>query len=215
MTSADRPGPASVGCATPLVALLVVIVLAAGAAAGVLLLLRPHLVFTNRLLAPVRLTVADAPARTVAPSATVRVGLARGATLVATWELVRPLSANDRPMGEELRGSIVLRGPRGTMRAEATSRPAGTAYFAPLITNASSRTLRVAVNAGLQSAVDCGCAVRPGGRRVFIGYYRLFQNSTVRAYDANGSASFHDLGSEVRANGSVGLRFEDKDLRGP
>jgi len=66
--------------------------------------------------------------------------------------------------------------------------------------------------------VDVGCAVRPGARRVFIGYYRLFQNSTVqaRAMEAgsSGSAVFRELGSQVTAaNGSVGLRFEDKDLR--
>jgi hypothetical protein len=54
---------------------------------------------------------------------------------------------------------------------------------------------------------------------VFIGYYRLFQNSTVQARGmvrgtAEGSAVFRDLGPQVTApDGSVGLRFEDKDLR--
>ena len=210
---AERPGP---GCGVPVLALLLVVVLVAAAAAGVVLLLRPHLVFTNRLLAPVRLTIGDAAARSVAPGASLRLGVGRGTTLVATWELVRPMSADNRPMGEELRGSIVLREPRGTMHAEASSRPAQTAYFAPLVTNASTRPLRVTVNAGLQGALDCGCAVRAGGRRVFIGYYRLFRNSTVRAYESAGgpSAMFRDLGPEVRgAGGTVGLRFEDKDLR--
>ena len=72
------------------------------------------------------------------------------------------------------------------------------------------------VNAGLRGAVDCGCAVRAGARRVFIGYYRLFRNSTVRAYVPGvGTATFRDLGRQVTApDGTVGLRFEDKDLRG-
>jgi hypothetical protein len=98
---------------------------------------------------------------------------------------------------------------------DATSRPTATAYFAPLITNASSAPLRVLVNAGLQSAVDCGCAVRPGSRRVFIGYYRLFQNSTVQARGIGaGAATFRDLGPHVTgAAGTVGLRFEDRDLQ--
>ena len=59
--------------------------------------------------------------------------------MVAQWELVRPLSADGRPMGEEVRGSAVLRGPSGTMRVAATSRTADHAYFAPLVTNAGPR----------------------------------------------------------------------------
>jgi hypothetical protein len=136
---------------------------------------------------------------------------------VAQWELQRPLSADGKPMGEAVRGSSVVRDPSGTTALIALPRPDDTAYFAPLITNASTRPLRVTINAGLQGAVDCGCAVRPGARRVFIGYYRLFQNSTVRARVMEGgasSATFRDLGPQVTApDGTVGLRFEDKDLR--
>lgn len=214
MTLADRPPEPPAARRLPVLAILLLVALAA-AAGWAVLLRRPHLVFTNRLAGSVRLTVNDAAPRAVAPGASVRLTVARGSTLVATWELVRPLSADGQPMGEDVRGSVVLREPRGTMRVEATSRPADTAYFAPLITNAGTHPLRVLVNAGLQSAVDCGCAVRPGGRRVFIGYYRLFQNSTVQARGAGaGAATFRDLGPQVTgAAGSVGLRFEDKDLR--
>jgi hypothetical protein len=197
------------------VPLLLLVLLVAAAAAGVLLLLRPHLEFTNALRAPVRLVVGDDAPRMVLPGAGVRVTVARGRTMVAEWELVRPLSADGKPMGEEVRGSSVLREPSGTARTQATPRTQESAYFAPLITNATTRPVRVIVNAGLQGALDCGCAVRPGGQRVFIGYYRLFQNSTVQARAiGDGSAIFRDLGPQVTAaNGSVGLRFEDKDLR--
>jgi hypothetical protein len=202
----------------PLLPILLVLLLVGAAGVGVMLLLRPHVEFTNGLVGPVRLVVGDDPSRTLAPGAAVRVAVPRGKTVVAQWELQRPLSADGKPMGEEVRGSSVLRGPSGTIPVRASSRPGDTAYFAPLITNASSRPLRVTVNAGLQGAVDCGCAVRPGARRVFVGYYRLFQNSTVqvRVLGPGGSASaeFRDLGSQVTAaNGSVGLRFEDRDLR--
>jgi hypothetical protein len=109
----------------------------------------------------------------------------------------------------------VVRGPRGTVRRSARARGTDSDYFAPLITNASEDLLRVTVNAGLEGALDCGCAVRPGARRVFIGYYPLFQNSTVRATAGDGrSAMFRDLGSSVvTADGAVGLRFDGKDLR--
>ena len=213
--AAAPPAPAPGRSRFPLVSLVLVLLLVAAAAAGVMLLLRPHLVFANTLAGPVRLVVGEDPPRTVAPGEEVRLTVPRGRTVVAQWELVRPLSADSRPMGEEVRGSSVLRAPSGTLRVAAAPRTADAAWFAPLITNASAHGLRVTVNAGLVGAVDCGCAVRPGARRVFIGYYRLFRNSTVGARAAGaGGATFRDLGPQVTApDGAVGLRFEDKDLR--
>jgi hypothetical protein len=118
-------------------------------------------------------------------------------------------------MGSEVRGSVVIREPSGTLRRSARARGTDADYFAPLITNASQELLRVRVNAGLEGSLDCGCAVRPGARRVFIGYYPLFQNSTVRASMRDGrSATFKDLGpSVVTADGTVGVRFESQDFR--
>ena len=219
MTFADRdpapPGALPSPRIAPLLALLLLLVLAVGG--GLLLLLRPKLDFTNRLAAPVRLGAGTAAPRTVAPGERVRLGIPRGHTLVAEWELVRPLSADGAPMGEAVKGAVVLREPHGVMPAAATSRAGDGDYFAPLITNATSQALRVTVNAGLRGAVDCGCAVRAGARRVFIGYYRLFWNSTVRVTGAGGvTAAFLDLGPQVTAvDGTVGLRFQDRDLHQP
>jgi hypothetical protein len=193
---------------------LVLLLLLAVAAAAYLLVGRPRLRFSNALAAPVRLTIGDQTARTVAPDETVVLTVPRGGTSVAEWELVRPLSADDKPMGEEIRGAIVLRG-RGTIADSAWVRQGDADFFAPLVTNASGGLLRVTVNAGLLGARDCECAVRPGANRVFIGYYRLYGNSTVRARTPSGAeATFRDLGTEVTSrDGTVGLRFEDKDLR--
>jgi len=218
VTLADReaappPGAVPGPRIAPLLALLLLLLLAVGG--GILLLLRPKLDFTNRLAAPVRLSAGTAGSRTVAPGETVRLGIPRGHTLVAEWELVRPLSADGAPMGAAVTGAAVLREPHGVVRAAATSQAGDGDYFAPLITNATSQLLRVVVNAGLRGAVDCGCAVRPGARRVFIGYYRLFRNSTVQVTGAGGmTAAFLDLGPQVTAvDGTVGLRFQDRDLR--
>jgi hypothetical protein len=213
--AAAPPGPPSGGFRLPAASVLLLVLLIAGAAVGAVLLLRPRLIFTNALAGPVRLAVGEDGPRTVAPGERVSLVVPRGRTLVAQWELARPLSADGRPMGEEVRGSSVLRDPSGTLQVAAAARTAADAWFAPLITNASSQPLRVTVNAGLRGAVDCGCAVRPGARRVFIGYYRLYQNSTVAARaQGHGSATFRDLGPQVISpNGTVGLRFEDKDLR--
>jgi hypothetical protein len=193
---------------------VIALLLALAAPAAVYLLVgRTRLRFTNRLAAPVRLAIGER-VDTVPRGRTVEVGVPRGSTPVAEWELIRPLSADDRPMGEEIRGAAVLRG-RGTLADSAWVRQGDADYFATLVTNATEDPLRVTVNAGLQGALDCGCAVRPRATRVFIGYYRLYENSTVRARTPSGAeATFLDLGPQVtRRDGTVGLRFEAKDLR--
>jgi hypothetical protein len=195
--------------------LVVALILAlAAATAAYLLLGRSRLRFTNRLAAPVRLVLGGQPPSTVPPNETVELAVPRGGASVAEWELVRPLSADDKPMGEEIRGAIVPRG-RGTVADSAWVRQGDADFFAPLVTNASSDLLRVTVNAGLAGARDCECAVRPGANRVFLGYYRLYGNSTVRVRSpGGGEATFRDLGPQVKSrDGTVGLRFEDKDLR--
>jgi hypothetical protein len=196
----------------PLVALL--FLLLAMVLGGYYLLGRSRLAFTNRLAGPVRLAIDTKDPRIISPGQLVRLAAPGGRTLVAMWELVRPLSADDRPMGEEISGSVVERDAQGTIHRSAAARGPSGDYFAPLITNATEDLLRVTVNAGLEGAVDCGCAVRPGARRVFIGYYRLYRNSTVRARTGDGrSAIFQDLGpSVVMPEGTVGLRFESKDF---
>jgi hypothetical protein len=176
---------------------------------------RPTLVFTNELAGSVRLSADQEPPLTLAPGQTVRRAMPRGRAIVAQWELVRPLSADGKPMGSEVRGSIVARDPSGTIRRSARARGTDADYFAPLITNASEDLLRVRVNAGLEGSLDCGCAVRPGAKQVFIGYYPLYQNSTVRASGRDGrSATFKDLGtSVVTPDGALGLRFQADDFR--
>jgi hypothetical protein len=205
--------PATPPCAR---ARLLPIVLAAAViaalAAAAAVLQRPILVFTNGLVAPVHLMVNEAT-QLVAPGATVRVRVGRG-MLVAQWELERPRSATGEPMGEVVRGSWVVPSPRGAITRTAGPRTDTGDYFAPLVTNQSSRLLRITVNAGLEGALDCGCMVRPGAQRVFLGYYRLYQNTTVRATDPQGrTTAFRDLGPDAQSRGwTVGLRFTDGDF---
>ena len=191
------------------------VLLVVAALLGWYLLSRPRLVMTNELAAPIWVSVGPAGPVTLPPGGSGTMSLPRSGSTVVQWNLARPLSADQRPMGEELRGSFVVREPRGKIQRSATVRAAGAEYFAPLITNATDSLLRITANAGLEGAVDCGCAVRPGATRVFVGYYRLYQNSTVRARDSRGRAAiFRDLGPQVtRRDGTVGLRFENRDLR--
>ena len=197
------------------VPLVAAIILVLAGLVGWYLLRRPRLEFTNQLAAPIWLAVGQNAPVSLPPGAMQRLSLPRSGSAVVQWNLARPLSADERPMGEELRGSLVIREPSGTIRQRAAARTPDAEYFAPLITNATDDLLRVTANAGLEGAVDCGCAVRPGARRVFVGYYRLYQNSTVRAREPGGrTATFRDLGPQVNStDGSVGLRFESKDFR--
>lgn len=189
--------------------------LALAALGGWYLLRRPRLVFTNELSAPIWIAAGQGAPLSLAPRTTVTLSLPRSGSTVVQWNLARPLSADERPMGEELRGSMVIRDPGGTIRQRASTRSAGADYFSPLITNDTQDLLRITVNAGLEGAVDCGCAVRPGARRVFVGYYRLYRNSTVQARDPAGrTATFRELGPQVTTrDGAVGLKFEAKDFR--
>jgi len=192
---------------------LLLLAVAVAAVLGYSLFARPMLVFTNRLVAPVRV-ILNGNVHTVTPGATVRFPLPRGQTTVAEWEMVRPLSADGSLMGVPLRGSVVADGKR-RVRHAAESRGLDADYFAPLITNTSAAPIRMIVNAGSPDAQDCRCAVRPGARRVFIGYYPLYRNSTVQARAAGPrTATFRDLGPQVQVpDGTIGLSFREQDLR--
>jgi hypothetical protein len=112
-------------------------------------------------------------------------------------------------------GTVNLARPRGRVRATAHAGAEDGAFFAPLLTNNTGRPLTVVVNAGLRGSTPCHCVVPPGATRMPIGYYPLFQNSTVRVRDPQGrTAAFTGLGADVnRRSGVVGLRFEAADLR--
>jgi hypothetical protein len=118
----------------------VVLAIALGAA-WYFVVLQPRLRFSNRLVAPVRLAVGEGTSRTVAPGATVTVRVPRGRTLVAEWEMIRPLSADSQPMGEPVKGAVVVRQVRGTLHGEARPRTGEADFFAPLISNGGTEPI--------------------------------------------------------------------------
>jgi hypothetical protein len=177
-------------------------------AAGAWFFRQPTLVFENRLGDMVAVQVGGEERR-ILPGGSFNLKLDRAGRLDLSWQLVSRL-------GVSLGDTIRVVHPRGTMRVVANARPTHGAYFAPLITNETSEPLSITVNAGLAGSMRCGCTVPPGAVRMAIGYYPLFENSTVRA-DADGgarSATFKDLGRQVDAvRGIVGLLFREEDLR--
>src|SRR5688572_8808934 len=109
MTATPSAPPPRRGALVAFAGLLVIVALGVAAFFAA----RPTFTFTNRLAAPVRLVVNDA-ARVVPPGETVEAKVSRDRVL-AQWEVVRPLSADRRPMGEEVREAWVIRSPRGTV----------------------------------------------------------------------------------------------------
>ena len=190
----------------------ILVLLVVGGVAAYLMLRRPELVIQNHLVEPIRVSVGDAAERTLDPGAEMSVKPGKGEG--AHWRLVRPVTPQGAAMGMELSGVLIPQG-RGAVRRSIEAQTSGAASFSPLITNATDRPLTIMVNAGLQGSSSCSCTIPPGATRMRIGYYQLFQNSTVRAEgDAGRKATFADLGTQVDpVTGLVGLRFETKDLR--
>src|SRR5438105_3538132 len=181
-------------------------VLALGA--GALFFRQATLVFENRLTDMVAVQVGGEERR-ILPGGSFTLKLDRARALDLSWQLVSRL-------GVSLGDTIRVAQPRGTVRVVASARPTHGAYFPPLIRNETSRPLAITVNAGLAGSMRCGCTVPAGAVRMAIGYYPLFENSTVRSEtDAGGRAAmFKNLGPQVEAvRGTVGLLFREDDLR--
>lgn len=193
--------------------LLVALLLVAGFI-GWRLATRPVLVVVNALVLPVNVRVNGGETLLLAPGDSIEQGLMRGEPNTLLWEMRRPLTRGAVPVGAALGASLLLDS-HGRERHVLRALRGDTAFFAPLITNATGTPLLVRVNAGLVGAEECRCEVPPAARRVPIGYYRLFRNSTVEVGDSLGRrATFRDLGPETDPlSGAVGVRFEAADLR--
>ena len=180
-------------------------VLALGA--GAMFFRQPTLAFENRLTDMVAVQVAGEERR-ILPGGSFNLKLERGHRLNLSWQLVSRL-------GVSLGDTITVGQPRGTVRLAATARLTHGAYFAPVITNETGLPLTITVNAGLAGSMRCGCTIPPGAVRMAIGYYPLFENSTVRAEaNAGHTATFKDLGRQVDPlRGVVGLLFRAGDMK--
>lgn len=196
----------------PWLLLLLVLVLAF---IGWRLATRPTLVVINTLVLPAHIRINGGENTLLAPGDSVTRRLSRDPLNTLVWEMARPATRGGVPVGAGLGASLVLAGEAGQTRHELRAMRGDTAFFAPLITNATGLPLRVRINAGLAGAEECPCEVPPAALRAPIGYYRLFQNSSVEVRDSLGRrATFRDLGPETDPrSGVVGLRFEAGDLR--
>lgn len=205
-TTAKRPDGQAAGKKRQAWVVPVIAVAALGIGAGAILLKQPKLEFENLLADSVTVQAGSVTWR-VGPEEKIKIPTPGS----VTWRVIRP-RAGSRELGLPLGQMVTMQ--RGTIRA--TPRPGSQAYFEPLITNETGRPITITINAGLAGAVSCNCTVPAGAVRMPIGYYQLFQNSTVRAEDpgSGATATFKDLGPKIdRTLGTVGLKFRAEDLR--
>jgi hypothetical protein len=175
---------------------------------------QPRLTFEN-LLADTVAVQFNGGTRTLPPGSSFTETLSRGELLTLSWRLLRRRTSAGA-VGVMVGDTITTLPRSGRLRLTASARPTHGAYFAPLITNETGRPLSITVNAGLGGALPCDCTVPPGAVRMGIGYYPLYENSTVRAEDrARGrSATFRDFARQVEVSrGTVGLLFRAGDLQ--
>ena len=179
------------------------------------------IIVANRLLSPVWLTLADGRQQLVDAGDSLRMEWPAGRELTASWSIVRPVSANGKALGEELKGSFKDKDPSGVVRHAIDVAAAGDeVYFAPRVTNAAGVSLRVAVEPRPGQQL-CECDVPSDASPTWLGYYRLLPGTTVRVQDASGrEAVFDGLDARVEAgSGLIALRVEKGDLpplaRGP
>jgi serine/threonine-protein kinase len=136
----------------------------------------------NALVEPVEIVRDGVAIDTVAPDATARLELAGDPPPGLRWRLIRP---GKPAIGEPMEGPLGAFGrERGRRWARVTAEVGGQSYFAPLITNTSASDITLEVNPGTAAALRCDCLVPRGAVRTHVGYYRLYRNSTVAAYNS-------------------------------
>ncbi len=105
--------------------------------------------------------------------------------------------------------------PLGRTSIELVADAGGDRFVAPLITNMTSGDLCILVNRVESSTTPrCDARVPPGAREVFVGYYPLGSNSSVRALRGDGAgATYPAIAGKVRrGSGAVPLSFSDRDF---
>jgi serine/threonine-protein kinase len=197
------------------VGLLAVVVLAALGIAGWYQFGRGvSLALANRFDLPVVVQLPNAESVTVDPLAEKTIRLAGAGFVRLLWS-VPARAGSTGIMGDSVTGELTFTAVRGLNRKTVGLGDARVPMFEPLITNRSTRSLRITVNAGLAGAKSCQCTVPPGAVRQSVGFYPLYRNTTVQAADSAGrTAIYRDLGPQVdRRLWQVGLQFLDTNFR--
>jgi hypothetical protein len=140
----------------------------------------------NSLIEPVELFVNGQLVDTLQPEQRDTLPHTDGREPRVSWRLIRPVRSNGQPLGGEFNSGFAAgTASEGNRTLSIVGRARNRAMFAPVISNPTSQSLSVLINADLPEATRCECVIPPQSQNVRIGYYQLLGNPTLRFYPAN------------------------------
>ncbi len=175
----------------------------------------PTFEVVNRLATTATVTLPSREVVALAPGAKHSVRLTRRERAMR-WEVVPNRSVTPAAAAIDRTTRIAFPSwPLGSARVELVADADRDRFVAPLITNRTSGDLCILVNRiEGPTGPRCDARVPPGSRDVFIGYYPLGSNSSVRALRQDGAgATYPQVAGRVRrGSGAVPLSFADRDF---
>jgi hypothetical protein len=97
-------------------------------------------------------------------------------------DMVRPTLAGT-PLGDPFSGSFSpITNPTQVVNYTITNQIGSQSYFVPILTNTGSQDRLMGINMLLTAQNLCHCIVPAGAKNVAAGYYKLYENSSIRLY---------------------------------
>ncbi len=175
----------------------------------------PNVELVNRLATTATVTLPSGDIVALAPGAHHSVRLNRRERAMR-WQVSPDRSVTPSAAAIDRTSRIAFPSlPLGRARVELVADAGRDRFLAPLITNRTSGDLCILVNrVERPTGPRCDARVPPGSRDVFIGYYPLGSNSSVRALRQDGAgATYPQVAGQVRqGSGAVPLLFADRDF---
>jgi hypothetical protein len=167
------------------------------------------IVVNNQLVGPIQVYANGTPLGTVNAQSSGQAQIQPNGSISVSWQLIKPTTTSGVPVGEDMGGTFQpVVNPGSTLNYTVNNLIGSQYYFAPLVSNFGSSRLLMAVNFGLVAESRCNCVVAPGQTDVYIGYYRLYSNSNVFAFDdgsnyTGGYVYWQNFASLVAQNSGV------------
>lgn len=148
------------------------------------------LTVTNKLLIPIQVNVNGKSVGRIEAGVASQFNLGTIDTLKMDWDMICATMPDGEPIGYEGGGVFSTIRTTGGVKSVTIDNEIGSSiYFSPAITNASSESMKMTVNKGLPSEIQCPLEIAAGAQGVSIGYHRLYNGTSIRGYRASSDYS--------------------------